>query len=131
MLLSFKDTFYSSFKNITHIIAGKQLHCLNFGTNSHHMCDRARLSTSCLLRSCFFLKSTVCSAVRVKRWWRGCGCAGDAKGLLWPRPALQQNTDSLFRPTHESHHRRAFGARQGGGMGGSMYTRCCNGLLLD
>lgn len=87
------------------------------------------LRTSCFLHSCFFLKSAVCSVVRVKRWWRGCGCAVDVKGLLWPRPTLLQNTDSLFRPTHESHHRQASRARQGGGMGGSMCTRCCNGLL--
>lgn len=87
--------------------------------------------TSCSFHSCFLLESTGCSIVRVKQRRRGCGCSVDMKGLLWPRPALLQNADSLFRPTHESHHRWVFWTRQGGGIGGSIYTRCFNWLLLD
>lgn len=127
-----------TFENITCAVSGKRLRCVQlsslrcrFGLMLPQVAVTWLRRTSCSFHSCFLLESAGCSVVRVKQGWRGCGCSVDMKGLLWPRPALLQNADPLFRPTHDSHRHWVFWTQQGGGIGGSIYTRCFNWLLLD
>lgn len=128
------------FANITSIISGKQLHCLRLWSASVSGLILPQIAITCLpqltLRHpVFFILgfswSLLSAALKVKQWRSGCGHAVDVKGLFWPRLALLQSTDSLFHSTLEWLHLRTHWAQQGGGMGGSLYTRCCYGLWLN